>query len=82
MKGFQNKGPHQVEWDGKDSQGIAVPPDQYRFVGASIDGTGKIIPLEMTTKGEVTGVSYMDGKVLASINGSDVSIDEILSVVR
>jgi len=82
MKGFQNKGPHQVEWDGKNNQGIAVPPDQYTFIGASIDRTGQPIPIDMTTKGEVTGISYDDGKVFASVNGSDVPVEAIVSVLR
>jgi len=82
MKGFQNKGPHKVEWDGKNNNGTAVPSGNYTFVGASIDGKGQTVPVEMTTKGEVAGISYFDGKVLANINGSDIPIEEIMTVLR
>ena len=82
MKGFQKKGPHQVEWDGKDNNGIAVPPGSYRFVGASINGEKQPVPVEVMTKGEVKGISYKEGKVFADINGSDVPIESIVSVLQ
>ena len=82
MKGIQNKGPHQVEWDGKNNNGIAVPPGNYTAVGASIDGTGQPVPIEMMTKGEVSHITYSEGRVIVKVNGSDVPLEEILSVSR
>jgi flagellar basal-body rod modification protein FlgD len=82
MKGFQNKGTHKVEWDGRNNNGIAVPPGDYRFVGASLDSARRSVPIEIMTKGEVSNISYEDGKVIATVNGNDVPLEEIHSVSR
>ena len=80
MKGLQNIGPHEILWDGKDNNGKMVPSGQYTYAGASINGAGKPVPIEMSSKGEVKGISYKDGKVLALVNGTEVPVEEIVKV--
>jgi flagellar basal-body rod modification protein FlgD len=82
MKELQGQGAHEVTWDGKDNNGNKLPAGNYTYAGASIDASGRSLPIEISTKGVVTGISYEDGKVLALVNGSAVPVGEIVKVMQ
>ncbi len=82
MKGLQSQGAHEVTWDGKDNDGNKVPAGNYTYAGGSIDAFGRSLPIEISTKGVVTGISYEDGKVLALVNGTTVPVGEIVKVMQ
>lgn len=66
-------GRHQLDWDGKDNNGIQLADGAYVLVVAGTDSAGKSIETQTTIFGKVTGVAY-DGDTVA-IGMGEVAVD-------
>jgi flagellar basal-body rod modification protein FlgD len=76
-------GKHGFTWDGRDKNGVLKPDGDYTAVVTAQDREGKILPVEYTVFGRVTGATADSGKV-SLIMGQDIQvpIDQIKSVTE
>ncbi len=73
-------GDHTYVWDGRDSNGTALPDGVYSISVTAKDSFGK--PIDATTRisGRVTGVDTSSGSPVLTINGAQVPFEDIVSV--
>ncbi len=69
----QSAGRHELEWDGRDSNGNKLEDGAYVLVVTAVDSAGSSIEVQKTVFGKVTGVAY-DGDVVA-IGMGEVAVD-------
>jgi len=61
-EGFEDKGEHDVNWDGRDDTGTFVGDGTYTFEITARDENGFYIPSNTYISGEVTGITYQNGQ--------------------
>lgn len=69
--GPQVGGAHQVEWDGKDQNGLPMPAGIYRYALTAIDTSGESVDTSASSVLTVTGLRVEQGQPLLLI-GDDV----------
>jgi flagellar basal-body rod modification protein FlgD len=62
FKGLEDKGEHNVNWDGRDDTGTLVGDGTYTFGITARDENGFYVPSNTYISGEVTGITYQDGQ--------------------
>ena len=76
-------GPHGYIWDGRDKNGVLQPDGDYTVVVSAQDRDGKILPVEYTVFGRVTGATAENGDVALFMGKSiQVPLDKIKSVTE
>lgn len=76
-------GKHGFTWDGRDKNGVLQPDGDYTVVVTAQDRDGKILPVEYTVLGRVTGASAEGGKVSLFMGQNIlVPLDQIKSVTE
>ncbi len=73
-------GTHQVEWDGFDDQGNLMDDGRYYFQISANNGSGQYIDIEAPLSGQVTGVTYENGRTYLLIDEIMVSPESILKI--
>jgi flagellar basal-body rod modification protein FlgD len=68
-------------WDGCTADGVRVPPGTYSFNVNATNANGGAIAVENFVQGRVTAVNYTGGQVTLSINGVDVFLGQVISVI-
>ena len=61
-EGFEDKGEHEVNWDGRDDTGAFVRDGTYTFEVTAKDENGYYISSNTYISGEVTGIKYQNGQ--------------------
>jgi flagellar basal-body rod modification protein FlgD len=61
-KGWEDKGEHDVNWDGRDDSGALSGDGSYTFEVTARDEDGFYVPSNTYISGEVTGITYQDGQ--------------------
>ena len=61
-EGLEDKGEHDVNWDGRDDTGEFVGDGTYTFEITARDENGYYIPSNTYISGEVTGITYQNGQ--------------------
>ena len=61
-KGWEDKGEHGVNWDGRDDSGAIAGDGSYTFEVTARDEDGFYVPSNTYISGEVTGITYQDGQ--------------------
>ena len=61
-KGWEDKGEHDVNWDGRDDAGALAGDGSYTFEVTARDEDGFYVPSNTYISGEVTGIKYQDGQ--------------------
>jgi flagellar basal-body rod modification protein FlgD len=61
-KGWEDKGEHDVNWDGRDDAGALAGDGSYTFEVTARDEDGFYVPSNTYISGEVTGITYQDGQ--------------------
>jgi flagellar basal-body rod modification protein FlgD len=61
-EGREDKGEHDVNWDGRDDTGTFVGDGTYTFEITARDENGYYIPSNTYITGEVTGITYQNGQ--------------------
>jgi len=61
-KGWEDKGEHDVNWDGRDDAGALARDGSYTFEVTARDEDGFYVPSNTYISGEVTGITYQDGQ--------------------
>jgi len=73
-------GDRKVHWDGKTKDGDQALEGTYTFVVEPTTVNGERIPVDTMNNGIVTGVTYEGGMPYLMVNGSYVSLGDIVSV--
>jgi flagellar basal-body rod modification protein FlgD len=61
-KGWEDKGEHDVSWDGRDDAGTPTGDGTYTFEITARDKDGFYVSSNTYISGEVTGITYQDGQ--------------------
>jgi flagellar basal-body rod modification protein FlgD len=61
-EGLEDKGEHDVNWDGRDDTGAFVGDGTYTFEISARNENGLSIPSNNYISGEVTGITYQNGQ--------------------
>lgn len=61
-KGWEDKGEHDVNWDGRDDTGTPAGDGTYTFEINARDENGIYVPSNTYFSGEVTGITYQNGQ--------------------
>ena len=70
-------GEHRVEWDGKDSNGYKVSDGTYRYSVSAKNSEGNALPVNLFSRGKVSGVKFVDGRPSLVVNGESVDISDV-----
>jgi flagellar basal-body rod modification protein FlgD len=68
-------------WDGRDSNGNRVPNGNYTFEVSAQNADGGDVAATTYVEGIVTAVNYADGGVTLTVNGQELSLGDIVSVM-
>jgi len=79
-KGWEDKGEHDVSWDGRDDAGTPTEDGTYAFEITAIDKDGFYISSNTYISGEVTGITYQNGEPYLMIG--DRMINNISNIVE
>ena len=80
-EGLEDKGEHDVNWDGRDDTGKFVGDGTYTFEITARDENGLYIPSNTYISGEVTGITYQNGQSYLMIGDRIISSsDNIIEV--
>ena len=72
-KGWEDKGEHDVSWDGRDDTGALAGDGSYTFEVTARDEDGFYVPSNTYISGEVTGITYQDGQPYLMIGDKIIS---------
>ncbi len=76
-------GPGQVSYmfDGRNAQGQSIPPGEYSIsIGATMDASGEQTRFPTFMRGEVEGVTFLDGAPILVVNGQAVPMSAVQGV--
>ena len=80
-EGAQEKGEHEVNWDGKDNEGNELPSGDYTFKVMAEDKNGDPVKANTYFMGTVTGVEFDEsGQLYLKVGDIFVSLNEIISI--
>ncbi len=68
-------------WDGRDNAGNRVPDGNYTFNVAATDADGNEVTASTYITGVVTSINYADGQVTLTVNGQQLFLGDIMSVM-
>jgi len=78
--GKEAAGNVQVAWDGRDNKGTLVSPGSYTLQPAAFDASGTAVPVNLSTKGVVTGVQFQGGVPYLQVGSSLVQMSNVTSI--
>lgn len=70
-----------VYWDGRDDSGNRVPNGEFTFDVVAKDADGAAVNATTYIQGVVSAINYAGGQVTLTVNGHDLQLGDILSVV-
>lgn len=73
-------GLNQVQWDGKDNTGAAMPPGVYAYGISAIDHQGAAVSTTGLAQLAVTGVRIVDGRPQLAVGSTTVDPSAIIEV--
>ena len=73
-------GLNQVQWDGKDSQGAAMPPGVYKYAISAVDQQGASVVATGHAQLTVTGIRMEDGQPKLAVGTITVDPSEVVEV--
>jgi flagellar basal-body rod modification protein FlgD len=75
-------GPHQFNWNGRDSKGNALPAGDYKISIVAKDAAGQAVSISTEVEGLVEGIDLTQSPAVLTINGSGITLDKIRHVRR
>jgi flagellar basal-body rod modification protein FlgD len=76
-QGAQSSGSHLFEWNGRDSQGNALPDGAYTVEVAAKDADGKAVTAKTSAYATVESVAFVNGAVLLMAGGRSFTLDNV-----
>ena len=67
-------------WNGRDSNGNAVPAGSYTVNLSAVDASGNALTASSTSTGIVTGVSFVNGAAQLIVNGQTVPLSSVTEI--
>jgi flagellar basal-body rod modification protein FlgD len=78
--GETGAGSHTFSWNGKDTNGNALPAGNYTLTVAAADSNSKDVPVVVGSMGKVQGVDSSSGTLNLIVNGIEVPFTKVVSV--
>ena len=78
--GAQAAGHHNVDWDGRNAQGLPAPDGNYRFRVTAHNGDDQQIPVDLFRQGRVSSVRFEDGQPKLRIGGEDIDLKDVMEM--
>jgi len=78
LPGEKNVGMHEFVWDGKNSQGTALPPGSYGLLINAKKGDGTSLSTAVTGVGLVKEIDMSGPNPILSVSGRIIGVDDIL----
>ena len=78
--GETSSGQHTFIWDGKSTGGVQNPDGAYTVIINALDVQGKVLDVDQTILGRVTGAGAEDGIVTLFLGDIITSMEKVLSV--
>ena len=73
-------GAHELAWDGRDENGIVVPPGIYTVEVDAVGNDGDAIGTAGRTEAKVKAVTMNSGKTYLDIGGIEVPLEDVIVV--
>ena len=73
-------GAHELAWDGRDENGIPVPPGIYAIQVEAVGSNGEPIGTAGRTEALVQAVSTNNGKTYLDIGGIDIPLEDVIAI--
>jgi len=73
-------GPHSFRWNGLDNQGVPQPEGFYTITLFPRDPEGVPIDVTTTIDGFVSGIENVNGKIVLTVNGMKIALEDITAV--
>jgi flagellar basal-body rod modification protein FlgD len=78
--GETSSGKHTFTWDGKSAGGVQNTDGAYTVIVNALDVQGKVLDVDQTILGRVTGAGAEDGIVTLFLGDISTSMEKVLSV--
>ncbi|MEK7825724.1 MAG: flagellar hook capping FlgD N-terminal domain-containing protein [Nitrospirota bacterium] len=78
--GSETSGSQSYEWDGKDDNGNVLDPGVYTIAVGAADINNNTISVSTYIRGTVTGVTFGDTYPNLTVNGTEVSLENVVEV--
>ena len=78
--GSETSGSQSYEWDGKDDNGNLLDPGVYTIAVGAADINNNTISVSTYIRGTVTGVTFGDTYPRLTVNGTEVSLENVVEV--
>ena len=76
-------GAHDLNWDGKDTQGNGVEDGAYSYVLKAYNGSGQAIQAQYRSSGRVTGIHFESGQAMLAVDQYiESDVGNVISVVN
>jgi flagellar basal-body rod modification protein FlgD len=80
--GSQPAGENEISWDGRDESGQKLPEGDYYYKVEAVDEAGKPVTVTTFTVGRISGIKFIGGTAMITINGRQASLAEIVEVME
>lgn len=80
LDGATSKGENTLSWNGISDDGLKVANGRYTFTIEAVDGNGGSITNSLFIYGKVTGVRFKSDGTVFVIDGSEVSLADIVEI--
>lgn len=77
LTGKTAAGLQEVNWDGTDGTGRAVPAGRYTLKVVAADGNGQAVPAAISRVGTVTGIEYAGDEPQLVVGGTTVPLSKL-----
>ncbi len=78
--GSETSGSQSYAWDGKDNNGNALDPGVYTIAVGATDINNNTVSVSTYIRGTVTGVTFGDTYPNLTVNGTEVSLEDVVEV--
>ncbi len=78
--GSETSGSQSYAWDGKDDNGNALDPGVYTIAVGATDINNNTVSVSTYIRGTVTGVTFGDTYPNLTVNGTEVSLENVIEV--
>lgn len=79
--GGKTAGENSFTWDGKNTNGVAVPNGNYTFKVSGLNDSNPV-PVTTYTQGLVSQLDFINGAAAPKIDGQTVTVDKIVRVIE
>lgn len=78
--GAQGPGSHSVTWDVRDDKGKPVPDGPYHYTVSAVTSDKQELPVQLYTRGKVSGLRFENGHHMLKVNGENVDIKDVVEM--